>query len=58
MKKFILSIILASITLFGKAYDFEKDGFFYNITSLSDLTVALTENEGTSYSGDVIFLKK
>ena len=41
MKKLIFSITLATFTLLGKAYDFKADGFYYNITSLSDLTVAL-----------------
>lgn len=53
MKKLILSMTLAAFTLLGRAYDFEADGFYYNITSLSDLTVALTGNEGASYSGDI-----
>lgn len=54
MKKLILSMALAAFALLGKAYDFEANGFYYNITSLSDLTVALTGNEGASYSGDVV----
>ena len=54
MKKLLLAIVLAAFAFSGKAYDFEADGFYYNITSLSDLTVALTGNEGTSYSGDII----
>lgn len=41
----------------AKAYDFENNGFYYNITSLSDLTVALTGNEGASYSGDITIPK-
>lgn len=44
---------LAAFALLGKAYDFEANGFYYNITSLSDLTVALTGNEGVTYSGDI-----
>lgn len=43
------------------AYDFESDGFYYNIISLSDLTAELTcsraedeyENETATYSGDI-----
>lgn len=57
MKKLILSMALAAFALLGKAYDFEANGFYYNITSLSDLTVALTGNEGASYSGDITIPK-
>ena len=43
------------------AYDFESNGFYYNIISLSDLTAELTcsgaedeyENETATYSGDI-----
>lgn len=38
------------------AYDFEKDGIYYNVTSLTDLTVEVTE-EGSSkyrYQGEVV----
>lgn len=42
-------------TMTAQAYDFEKDGIFYNVTSLEDLTVEVT-NEGelyNHYSGDI-----
>jgi len=39
--------------LSSSAYDFEKDGFYYNITSLSDLTVELTKPDNGGYSGDI-----
>ena len=48
---------LAAFALLSKAYDFEANGFYYNITSFSDLTVALTGNEGASYSGDITIPK-
>lgn len=40
------------------AYDFEKDGIYYNVTSLTDLTVEVTHREIQSpddlYRGDII----
>lgn len=36
------------------AYDFELDGFYYNITSLQNLTVELTHNGEGSYEGDIV----
>lgn len=45
MKKLLLAIVLASFAFLGKAHDIELDGFYFNITSLTDLTVALTCNE-------------
>lgn len=70
MKK-ILLVLSLFITLNANAHDIELDGFYYNITSLTDLTVALTCNEnnveekygekyyyGNSYSGDIIVPKE
>ena len=42
MKKTILSILCLLMSLCNYAYDFEVDGFYYNIISLQDLTVQLT----------------
>lgn len=36
-----------------QAYDFEKDGIFYNVTSLEDLTVEVTYENNTDYSGNI-----
>lgn len=49
----------------AKAYDFENNGFYYNILSLSDLTVELTcqgteneySNSTASYNGDITIPK-
>lgn len=41
-------MILATFGLLGKAHDFESDGLYYNITSLSELTVSITY-KGDSY---------
>ncbi len=69
--KFLLSLLC--LFFYGRAiaHDFEVDGFYYNITSLADLTVALTGNEnntgydefvtsrpGNSYSGAVVVPSK
>ena len=40
-------------TMTAQAYDFEKDGIFYNVTSLEDLTVEVTRSN-SSYTGDII----
>ena len=37
----------------ASAYDFEVDGFYYNIISLSDLTVEVTAGDN-KYSGELI----
>ena len=37
----------------ASAYDFEVDGFYYNIISLSDLTVGVTAGDN-KYSGEMI----
>lgn len=66
MKRFNLLIVFVTFTLFAKSYDFEADGFYYNILSLTDLTVEVTcmgdENEYSNgrtatYSGDIVIPK-
>ena len=49
MKKTILSILCLLMSLCNYAYDFEVDGFYYNIISLQDLTVQLTCSGPSSY---------
>ena len=46
-----IAVLLCSITVY--AYDFEVDGIYYNIISLEDLTVEVT-NGYNKYSGEVI----
>ena len=46
-----LAVLLCSAT--ASAYDFEVDGIYYNILSMSDLTVEVTEGDN-KYSGEVI----
>ena len=58
-RKFINQIVLiaafALAPLFAHAYVFEADGIYYNITSLSDLTVEVTYETTSydSYSGKI-----
>lgn len=58
MKKAKILLLLALLCLQAiqnvYAYDFEVDGFFYNITSLQDLTVELTHNGECSYEGVIV----
>lgn len=65
MKKTILIIALSIISLYGKAYDFEVNGFYYNILSMSNLTVQVTcngeensSNKTASYSGNITIPKQ
>ena len=61
MKKILLLACSVFVFLSAMAYDFESNGFYYNIISLSDLTAELTcsgaedeyENETATYSGDI-----
>ena len=47
----LLSILFTSIT--ASAYDFEVDGIYYSIESISDLTVAIAQGD-VKYEGDII----
>ena len=49
MKKILLSLCLLLASLSGRAHDFEVDGIYYDITSSTDKTVAVTYR-GNSYS--------
>ena len=60
MRHFYSFILLAVLSCIAGtnawAYDFEADGIFYNITSSTKLTVAVTygTTDNNSYSGDVV----
>lgn len=67
MKKIFLKALALVLACSAQAHDFEVDGFYYNITSLTEQTVALTGNEdnveerygelvyvGNTYSGDIV----
>ena len=45
-----VAVLLCSIT--ANAYDFKVDGICYNILSMEDLTVGVTN--GTGYTGDIV----
>lgn len=51
IKKPLLAVLMAFASLTASAYDFEADGMYYNIVSLSNLTCEVASG-GTS-SGDV-----
>ena len=51
MKK-LLVIWLMLLSMMAYAYDFEKDGIYYNITSLQNLTVDVTSGDNP-YSGNI-----
>ena len=62
MKKFLSILVVALCSSHMTfAYDFENNGFYYNILSLSELTVQVTcsgaenewDNETATYSGDI-----
>ena len=57
LKHFALTALFALLsTLSANAYDFEVDGFYYNVISLPDLTCEVTFRERyiDSYFGDVV----
>lgn len=64
MKKSILSLTLLMLTLLSKqyalAYDFEVNGMYYSIISLPDLTVSVTNADGSGaiYTGNVTIPEK
>ena len=51
MKKILVTIMML-LPMLANAYDFEKDGIYYNITSLQDLTVDVTSGDNP-YSGNI-----
>ena len=52
MKKLFLSAMLAISATCVNAYDFEANGMYFNIVSLSDLTAELTRGDYTDVSAD------
>ena len=53
MKTFKLIFLLTLLPTIMNAYDFEVDGIFYTITSLSDHTTQVASGD-TKYSGDIV----
>ena len=53
IKQLLITVVMLLCSATASAYDFEVDGIYYNILSLSDLTVAVTSGDN-EYSGEVI----
>ena len=64
LKTLLTSLIVLLCTLTASAHDFEVDGIYYDITSSSDLTVAVTyrgtlfNHYSNEYSGSVVIPNK
>lgn len=56
LHKLLLTTLLACVTISAAAYDFEVDGIYYNVVSLSDLTCEVTSSgdDNQKYSGDIV----
>ena len=56
----LILLVMAVGTTGVYAYDFEKDGIYYNILSSEDRTVEVTyrNDSGDSYSGDIVIPQK
>ena len=52
MKRTFLFLVSIILSISGFAYDFEKDGIYYNITSLQELTVEVTSGDNR-YEGNI-----
>lgn len=52
MKKTFITLLLVLVSLSASAYDFEVDGFYYNVVSLSDLTCKVVSDDA-EYTGDI-----
>ena len=53
IKQLLITVAVLLCSATASAYDFEVDGIYYNILSMSDLTVEVTEGDN-KYSGEVI----
>ena len=54
LRKWLASLAMLLCCTSAWAYDFEIDGIYYNITSESEKTVAVTNGKYSKYSGHVI----
>ena len=52
MKKFLFFVVILFSAFRVSAYDFEVDGFYYNLLSTSDLTCEITSGD-EKYTGDI-----
>lgn len=53
MKKLLFFLISILLPIIVEAYDFEANGFYFNILSMEDLTVEITSGDN-KYEGDII----
>lgn len=57
IKSLLLTVLVAFVSVSASAYDFEVDGIFYNVVSISDLTCEVTyggDSENSAlYTGNV-----
>ena len=53
IKQLLITIAVLLFSLTAKAYDFEVDGIYYDILSMEDLTVWVT-NGDNDYTGDIV----
>ncbi len=56
MRKLLFSFLLLLTSVVCRAYDFEVDGIYYNITSAGEHTVAVT-NSTNEYVGSIVIPK-
>lgn len=52
IQRLMLTVLVAFVSLTASAYDFEVDGVYYEVISLSDLTCKVVSDD-TEYTGDV-----
>ena len=53
IKQLLMTVVVLLCSSTVNAYDFEVDGIYYNIVSLTDLTVEVTSGDN-EYSGEVV----
>ena len=53
IKQLLITVAILLCSVVANAYDFEVNGIYYNILSMSDLTVEVTKGDN-KYSGEVI----
>ena len=54
IKQILLTMAVLLFSLTANAYDFEIDGIYYNIISIEDLTVEVTNEYNNEYIGNII----
>ena len=54
IKQLLITMAVLLFSLTTKASDFKVDGIYYNILSMEDLTVEVTNGYGNDYIGDIV----